>query len=115
MGCRWVLVDATWDCPLGRAGFTVNDHWDGYLEMKCAVKPLKFPVWAAFRPTLNNGPCRINGDRDLCPTEAEKDHWDSEDQARYYREKIAVSTPDEVEQNTQFYRDFEDWLIEVRQ
>jgi hypothetical protein len=115
MGCRWILVDATWDCPLGRAGFPVNDHWDGYSEMKCAVKPLKFPVRAAFRSLRNDGPCRINGDPDLCPTDGEKDHWDSEDQARYYREKIAVRTPDEVEQNTLFYRDFEDWLIEVRQ
>ncbi len=38
IGCRWILVDATWDLPLGRAGFPVNDHWDGYSEMRCACE-----------------------------------------------------------------------------
>jgi hypothetical protein len=28
---------------------------------------------------------------------------------------IAERTPDEVEQIVLFYRDFEDWLVEVRQ
>jgi transglutaminase-like putative cysteine protease len=30
IGCRWILVDATWDRPLAKAGFPINDHWDGY-------------------------------------------------------------------------------------
>jgi hypothetical protein len=30
VGCRWILVDATWDPPLVKAGFPVNDDWDGY-------------------------------------------------------------------------------------
>jgi hypothetical protein len=51
----------------------------------------------------------------LCQTEGEKDLWDSEDQARYYCEIIAERTPVEVEQIVLFYRDFEDWLVEVRQ
>jgi hypothetical protein len=40
IGCRWVLVDATWDPPLARGGFPINGPWDGYSEMKWAVKPL---------------------------------------------------------------------------
>jgi hypothetical protein len=115
IGCRWILVDATWDRPLGRAGFPVNDHWDGYSEMRCAVKPLKSPVRAALCPTLKNEPCRAKGESELCPTEGEKDHWDGEGQARYYREMVAVRTLDEVERIAQFYRDFEAWLVDVRQ
>jgi transglutaminase-like putative cysteine protease len=44
IGCRWVLVDATWDPPLARGGFLVNGPWDGYSEMKWAVKPLTSPA-----------------------------------------------------------------------
>ncbi len=69
----------------------------------------------AFCTHLKNEPCRAKGEAELCPTEGEKDHWDGEDQARYYREMVAVRTPDEVERIAQFYRDFEDWLVEVRQ
>jgi hypothetical protein len=115
IGCRWILVDATWDRPLGRAGFPVNDHWDGYSETRCAVKPLKSLVRTAFRPILKNEPCRATEDPERCPTEGEKDHWDSEDQARYYRQKVSVRTPDEVERITRFNRDFDTWLIDVRQ
>jgi len=115
IGCRWILVDATWDLPLGRAGFPVNDHWDGYSETRCAVKPLKSPMLTAFCHPRKNEPCRANGEPELCPTDGEKDHWDGEDQARYYREMFAVRTPDEVEQIGQFYRDFESWLDDVRQ
>lgn len=115
IGCRWILVDATWDPPLGRAGFPVNDHWDGYSETRCAVKPLKSQVWPAFRHSLKNELCRTKGEPELFPTDGEKDHWDGEDQARYYREMVAVRTTDEVERITRFYRDFEVWLVDVRQ
>jgi hypothetical protein len=37
------------------------------------------------------------------------------DQARYYREMVAVRTPYEVKRIAQFYRDFEVWLVDVRQ
>ena len=50
VGCRWILVDATWDPPLAKAGFPVNDHWDGYSETRCAVKPLTLQV----QPPINN-------------------------------------------------------------
>jgi hypothetical protein len=115
IGCRWILVDATWDLPLGKAGFPVNERWDGYSEMRCGVKPFNSLVKTAFCPNLKNEPCKVKKNPGLCPTEGEKDHWDSEDQARYYCEIIAERTPDEVEQIALFYRDFEDWLVEVRQ
>jgi hypothetical protein len=35
---RWVLVDATWDLLLKRAGFPVNENWDGEAETLGAVK-----------------------------------------------------------------------------
>jgi hypothetical protein len=87
IGCRWILVDATWDCPLGRAGFPVNDHWDGYSETRCAVKPLKSPVRTVFCHTLKNEPSRAKGEAELCGTDGEKNHWDVVDRERYYRKK----------------------------
>jgi hypothetical protein len=113
-GCRWILVDATWDRPLGKAGFPVNDHWDGYSETRCAVKPLTSPARTTFCHTLKNEPSREKSEADLCPTEGEKDHWDVVDQARYYREKVSVRTPDEVERITRFNHDFDAWLDDVR-
>ena len=115
IGCRWKLVDATWDRPLGKAGFPVNDHWDGYSETRCAVKPLKSVVRTAFCHTPTNNPCQVNRESELSLIDGEKDHWDGEDQARYYREKVSVRTPDEVERITRFNRDFDAWLIDVRQ
>ena len=115
IGCRWILVDATWDLPLVKAGFPVNDHWDGYSEMRCAVKPLKSPVRTAFCHNLANEPCREKDEAELCPIDDEKDHWQVEDRTRYYREKVAVRTPDEVMRMARFYRDFEAWLVDVRQ
>jgi len=38
---RWVLVDATWDSPLKKFGFPVNENWDGKSNTKNAVKPIK--------------------------------------------------------------------------
>ena len=37
---RWVLVDATWDLPLKKAGFPVNEVWDGVSDTKNAVTPI---------------------------------------------------------------------------
>lgn len=58
IGCRWILVDATWDLPLGGAGFKVNEHWDGYSEMRFGVKPFNSLVKTAFCPNLKNEPCK---------------------------------------------------------
>jgi hypothetical protein len=114
VGCRWILVDATWDSPLSKAGFPVNDHWDGYSETRCAVKPLKSPVREVICNNTTNEPYRAKGEAGLCPVDEEKDHWVAEDRARYYREKVAVRTPEERKQIEKFYHDFDEWLVEVR-
>lgn len=36
---KWVLVDATWDMALKKAGFSVNEHWDGLSHTVNAVVP----------------------------------------------------------------------------
>jgi hypothetical protein len=115
IGCRWILMDATWDRPLGRDGFMVNDQWDGYSETRCTVKRLNSQARTAFCPILKKEPCRVKGDPELCSSEGEKNHWDSEDQARDSREKVSVRKPDEVERITQFNHDFDAWLNDVRQ
>ncbi len=38
---KWILVDATWDIPLSKAGFPVNESWDGISNTLNAVKPLE--------------------------------------------------------------------------
>jgi hypothetical protein len=38
---RWVLIDATWDPLLKKAGFPVNMSWDGISNTKNAVKSVK--------------------------------------------------------------------------
>ena len=35
-----MVVDATWDRPLARVGFPVNDSWDGVGDTRVAVEPL---------------------------------------------------------------------------
>ena len=114
VGCRWILVDATWDPPLAKAGFPVNDHWDGYSETKCAVKPLTLQV----QPPGNN-PKKIKSiykviDEEFCASGSEKNHWNEADRARYYHQKVNVHTPDEVELIKQFNREFDAWLDDVR-
>ena len=115
IGCRWILVDATWDPPLIKAGFPVNNYWDGYSETRCAVKRLPSTVRTTYSHTLKSDPCLVKGDAELCAADGEKNHWDEADRARYYREKVAVRTPDDVERIMKFYRDFDTWLVDVRQ
>jgi hypothetical protein len=114
VGCRWILVDATWDLPLAKAGFPVNDHWDGYSDTRCAVKPLKSPVLAEFCNNMTHVPCRLKDEDELCPFDGEKNHWQAENQARYYREMAAVCKYDDIIRIAQFYRDFDMWLDNVR-
>jgi len=114
VGCRWALVDATWDPPLAKAGFPVNDHWDGYADTRCAVTPLKAPVRTAFCRTLTNGPCREPEEAELCPVDGEKDHWEAEDRQRYEREMTGRRTPDDQERTVRFYEELDAWLERVR-
>jgi len=38
---QWVLIDATWDSALKKAGFPVNEAWDGVHPTKNAVRPTR--------------------------------------------------------------------------
>jgi hypothetical protein len=114
VGCRWILVDATWDRPLAKAGFPVNDHWDGYTETRCAVKPLKSPVREVLCYNTTHEPYQAKEMVEPCRVDDEKDHWVAEDRERYYHEKVAVRTPLETKQIVKFADDFDAWLVEVR-
>jgi len=37
----WVCIDATWDPVLEKAGFPVNEKWDGKSDTRLAVKPIE--------------------------------------------------------------------------
>jgi len=37
---KWVLLDASWDIGLKKAGFTVNENWDGFSDTVNSVTPL---------------------------------------------------------------------------
>ncbi len=37
IGSNWVTVDVTWDKPLQKLGFPVNENWDGKSDMEIAV------------------------------------------------------------------------------
>ena len=41
IGHEWVLIDATYDPPLGNVGFPVNKSWDGINPTHNAVHPLE--------------------------------------------------------------------------
>lgn len=41
IGKRWILVDATWDIPLKKYGFPVNEKWDGVSDCKNAVTSIE--------------------------------------------------------------------------
>jgi hypothetical protein len=115
IGCRWVLVDATWDRPLKKAGFPVNEHWDGYSDMKCAVKPLKAPVRTAYCRTLVCEPCRDGDEEELNSAGSEKDHWEAEDRHRYFTRITSERILEDLEQQELFYTGLNTWLESIRQ
>jgi len=110
---RWVLVDATLDRPLKRAGFPVNEHWNGRTDTLCAV-----PFWSAVRTAycqaVTNEPYRNGRARDLNPLDGEQDHGDAGEYGRYYRERTGMRTPEELERIRRFYREFDRWLVSIR-
>jgi hypothetical protein len=110
----WVLVDATWDLPLKRGGFPVNEHWDGRADTLCAVKPLRSAVRTAFCHSATNEPRRDSNERDLNPCNGGQDLGDADDHARYYREKTGVRTEDDIERIRRFNHEFDKWLQEIR-
>lgn len=111
---RWVLVDATWDPPLKRAGFPVNEHWDGIGEMRCAVRPLASAVRTAFCRTATSEPCRSREDLVRKPIEGEQDYPDEDDHARDYHRRIGMRTASDKERIRQFYPAFDAWLEQIR-
>jgi transglutaminase-like putative cysteine protease len=111
---RWVLVDATWDQPLVKGGFPVNEHWDGYADTKCAVKPLRSPVRTAYCRTATNEPYRDCREAELNPIDGEQDHGDEEDHVQYYRRGTRMRTAEEIEKIARFYPAFDAWLESLR-
>ena len=97
IGGRWVLVDATWDPPLKKGGFPINENWDGYSETRCAVKPLRSAVRTAFCRTATNEACRTESEAELRPLDGEKDHWVARGRTRYYQEIVKRRTPNDIE------------------
>ena len=112
---RWVLVDATWDRRLKRAGFPVNEHWDGQSDTLCAVKPLQSAMRTAFCRTATNGRYHNTSEQELNSSDGEQDHGVAEDHARYYREKTGLRTAEELERIHRFYQELNAWLREIRE
>lgn len=110
----WVLVDATWDLPLARGGFPVNERWDGLVDTLCAVKPLQAPELTVFCRTEIHQPCRNRREQDVNPIDGEQDYGDAGARARYYRGKAGMRTAEEIEQIRRFYLQFDEWLQEIR-
>jgi hypothetical protein len=46
---EWILLDATWDPPLKRVGFPVNEGWDGVHDTVNAVKSSEETLHASIR------------------------------------------------------------------
>jgi hypothetical protein len=111
----WVLVDATWDLPLKRAGFPVNETWDGKADTLCAVKPLQSAVRTAFCRTATSEPYRDRREQELNPCDGEQDQGDAGAHARYYRRKTSVRTSDEIKRIRRFNREFDEWLQVIRE
>lgn len=111
---RWVLVDATWDPPLLRGGFPVNEHWDGFSETRCAVKPLRSAVRTAYCRTATSEPCRDNHARELNALDGEQNVDDEAGHHRYYLQKARMRTPEDFGKISRFYKAFEGWLETLR-
>lgn len=82
---KWILLDATWDPPLKKAGFPINENWDGFSNTLNAVKPLDEII-------LKNAQERID----------------------YVRVNTAHYTEKENALKNRFYSEFNKWLEEVR-
>ena len=97
---RWALVDATWDLPLGKAGFPVNEHWDGYEDTKCAVTPIQPAARAVFCPMAKNGSFREGAE--FCSTDSGKDYRDEKTGNGVIAGTARVCTPEERERIARF-------------
>lgn len=84
---KWVLLDVTWDLPLKRAGFPVNEDWDGFSNTLNAVTPLEEIIHETIQERLE------------------------------YLDYIQSGTPHTEEQNKlidKFHNELNHWVEEVR-
>ncbi len=83
---EWVLVDATWDLPLKKLGFAVNESWDGVSHTLNAVKP-----------------------------EEEIIHENDRDRAEYIRaRRWELLTEKKKVSSRRFFNELNNWLQEAR-
>ena len=82
---RWVVVDATWDRPLARVGFPVNESWDGASDTKLAVESLNEIV-----------------------------HKNAQDRMNFVQAKKSLWTTDDNARTDRFTSAFNSWLEDVR-
>lgn len=115
LGARWVLVDATWDRTLAKAGFPVNEHWDGFADTKCAVKPIRSAARTAHSRTATNEFFREGRRMVRAVLDGEQCHGDENDLAQYCLRKTGMRTPEETERIARFYSKFESWLESLRE
>jgi hypothetical protein len=66
---RQVVLDATWDRPLARVGFPVNESWDGASDTRLAVEPLDEMVHESAQERMRF-------------LQARRSSWTSDDHAR---------------------------------
>ncbi len=85
LGGKWVFIDATWDPPLKKAAFDVNENWDGRSDMANAVKPLDEFV-----------------------------HEDASEREKAFGEKLKNYTLSEKLELSRFSIELNRWLEEVR-
>ncbi len=50
---KWILIDATWDIALKKAGFPVNDNWDGSSDTLNSVIPIEEIIHESLEERLN--------------------------------------------------------------
>lgn len=111
---RRVLVDATWDLPLRKAGFPVNEKWDGVSDTRCAVHHL---------PSVPGDlPERIQKGRNRDPLQEPgvsqvSKRW-NQDRTRGRttgRSGLGPGTSlEDIERFRRFYREFDTWLTRIR-
>ncbi|MBU1726394.1 MAG: hypothetical protein KJ880_02050 [Candidatus Omnitrophica bacterium] len=82
---KWVLVDATWDKALKRAGFSVNEDWDGFSDTLNAVVPFNEII-----------------------------HESLEERLVFVREKKSMFSEQEKSTYVQFIEKFNAWLENLR-
>ncbi|RJO63666.1 MAG: hypothetical protein C4540_06820 [Candidatus Omnitrophota bacterium] len=83
---RWVLIDVTWDSHLQKAGFPVNEAWDGLHDTQNAYMPLE-----------------------------EIPHKNLEQRLEFVKKKRNLYTDKEKVVYAQFTLEFNSWLQRVRQ